>query len=86
MLSISKPIIKMGKVHASTPYDSVFLKKIRLSCSLCRKTGPKKIYGNLFRLSYHFRDEHFDSKEEQEKCQKIISNLADLIECGVLRS
>ena len=63
-----------------TPNDEIYLKPIRFSCPFCIKTGTPKAYKNLWKLRYHFRDEH----DFSYSCQNLIATLENLVEWKVL--
>ena len=66
--------------HQGTINDEIYLKPIRFSCPFCIKTGTPKAYKNLWKLRYHFRDEH----DFSYSCQNLIATLENLVERKVL--
>jgi len=67
----------------ATPNDQIYLKEIRVSCFICKKTGPPKIFKNLFRLRRHFQTIH--KNELENEWWSILQQLEELIQKGVLR-
>ena len=76
---VAKLVTSPIKKH-HTPNDEIYLKPIRFSCPFCIKTGTPKAYKNLWKLRYHFRDEH----DFSYSCQNLIATLENLIERKVL--
>ena len=66
--------------HQGTINDEIYLREIRFGCPFCRKTGTTKAYKNLWKLRYHFRDEH----DFSYSCQNLIATLENLVERKVL--
>ena len=66
--------------HQGTINDEIYLKEIRFGCPFCKKTGTTKVYKNLWRLRYHFRDQH----DFSFSCHNLIEDLVNLIERKVI--
>ena len=67
-------------IKQHTPNDEIYLKEIRFGCPFCKKTGTTKVYKNLWRLRYHFRDQH----DFSFSCHNLIEDLVNLIERKVI--
>ena len=76
---VAKLVTSPIKKH-HTPNDEIYLKPIRFSCPFCIKTGTPKAYKNLWKLRYHFRDQH----DFSYSCQNLIATLENLVERKVL--
>ena len=63
-----------------TPNDAVYLLERRFGCPFCIKTGTPKVYKNLWKLRYHFRQEH----DFSFSCHNLIEDLVNLIERKVI--
>jgi hypothetical protein len=60
--------------------DPVYLKPFRFGCPFCVKTGTPKVYKNLWKLRYHFRQDH----DFSFSCHNLIEDLVNLIERKVI--
>ena len=80
MNSISEPAFKDRATSHYTPNDAVYLKPLRLSCSLCQNKGPRKVRKNLWSLHCHLSKQH-----SRENYQVLENKIIELIKEGVLR-
>jgi len=74
---------KKDVTNPGTPDDTIYLKPIRLSCSLCAKHPRRKVFGNLWCLYLHFRIHTGDYETKQ--ASETIRMLSFLIKGGTLR-
>jgi len=80
-LKESFEFFKKEKKHGGFNLHPVYKMKLRLSCPFCKKNGKPKIYHNLLTLKLHFSRTHYSDVY----CQKIVSDLENLLKQGVLR-
>jgi len=69
------------KKRGGLQYHPVYKMKLRLSCPFCKKGGKPKIHHSLLSLNYHFASTHYSDVY----CEKVISDLENLLKQGVLR-
>ena len=67
-------------IKQHTPNDVIYLKPFRFGCPFCVKTGTPKVYKNLWKLRYHFRQDH----DFSFSCHNLIEDLVNLIERKVI--
>ena len=63
-----------------TPNDAVYLLERRFGCPFCHIAARPKVYDNLWKLRYHFRQDH----DFSYSCQNLIATLENLVERKVI--
>ena len=68
------------KKGCPTHGDTIYKQKIRLSCPFCGRYSRRKVFKSAWQLKCHFSYVHQNNAD----CEKVISELEDLLSQGVL--